>query len=230
MGRLDTADVLTRVFELYRRAAGMLLPAAAVIYLAVALITAAALSGDTSQLLLLLSALLGVVATFWYQALVVEIVREYRTSGTLRSPREIVDLVRPRLGAVLGVGLLAGLGIAAGFVLLIVPGLYLLTIWSLIIPVLIVERGPAMEAFARSRYLVRGTAWQVFSILVVIYLITFVIQQVFRAAGGTTFVGLFVTSYIPSVLVAPLGALTASTMYFDLRSLKGESAPAPPPV
>ena len=48
-------------------------------------------------------------------------------------------------------GLLAGICIALGFVLLIVPGLVLLTIWAVIAPVIVIERTGALEAFGRSR-------------------------------------------------------------------------------
>ena len=66
--------------------------------------------------------------------------------------------VQPRLPALIVAGILAGLGIALGLVLLIVPGLFLLTIWSLIVPSIVVEGKSAGESFGRSRELVAGTA------------------------------------------------------------------------
>lgn len=224
MSQLSVGSVLSRVADMYRRAAPVLLAVALAFYLVVALITAAVLSGRVSLAFLLVSSLIGVVAGFWYQAMVVEIVRDLRSSDRLQPVGQLFASVRPRIGAVLGVGLLAGIAIAIGFVLIIVPGLILLTLWALIVPVLILERGRALDAFQRSRELVRGNGWPVFGVIVVIYLVTFVVQQIFRSVGGTSFVGLFLTSLIPSVLVAPLGALAASIMYFDLRELKGEPA------
>jgi len=227
-GKLDAGGVISRIFELYGRAAGVLLPAAAIIYLFVALLTGAALSGHGAGLALL-AVLVGLVGELWYYGLVVEVVRELRVSGNLQPLGAIFESVRPRVGALFGIGLLAGLGIGLGLVLLLVPGLYLLTIWALIIPVLIIERGPAMDSFGRSRELVRGNGWQVFSVMVVVLFITILVQQAFRALGGHAFIGLFLTSLLPGILLAPLGGLAASIMYFDLRELRGELAPGEAP-
>jgi len=106
----------------------------------------------------------------------------------------------------------------------------LLTIWALLIPVLIIERGPAMQSFSRSRQLVRGNGWQVFAVIVIVYLLSVIVQQIFRSVGGTAFVGLLLTSLIANVIVAPIVALAASVMYFDLRELRGELAPGSAPI
>ena len=42
-------------------------------------------------------------------------------------------------------GILAGIAIGIGFVLLIVPGLFLLTIWALVAPVIVIERKGVMD-------------------------------------------------------------------------------------
>ena len=54
------------------------------------------------------------------------------------------------------VGILAGIAIAIGFVLLIIPGLFLITIWSVIVPVIVIERTGVFDSFGRSRELVKG--------------------------------------------------------------------------
>ena len=55
--------------------------------------------------------------------------------------------------------------------LLIVPGLFLLTIWAVTAPAIVVERRGAIEAFGRSHELVRGEGWTVFGAIVVAFLI-----------------------------------------------------------
>ena len=69
-----------------------------------------------------------------------------------------------------------GLGILVGFILLIVPGLFLLTIWAVVAPVTVLERPGIFAAFGRSRELVRGHGWTVFGALVLVFLD--------RAGGG----------------------------------------------
>jgi len=54
------------------------------------------------------------------------------------------DGTRPRNA----VSILAALGIGIGFVLLIVPGLVLLTLWSVVAPVAVIERPGVFSASA----------------------------------------------------------------------------------
>ena len=68
-------------------------------------------------------------------------------------------------------GILAAIGIGIGFILLIVPGLYLLTIWSMLVPVIVIEGRSAGEAFTRSREVVRGNGWSVFGLILITFLL-----------------------------------------------------------
>ena len=46
----------------------------------------------------------------------------------------------PYFGAVAGESILAGIAITIGLILIIVPGLYLITIWAVIVPVIVLEQ------------------------------------------------------------------------------------------
>jgi uncharacterized membrane protein len=78
------------------------------------------------------------------------------------------------------VGLLSGLGIVAGLVLLIVPGIMLFIIWSVAAPALVEERLGPIEALGRSRELTRGARWTVFGLSLLIL----VIYWMFSGAAG----------------------------------------------
>src|SRR6266576_3504305 len=67
---------------------------------------------------------------------VLETVNDVRDGRADRSVGETYSAVRPRLAAATVAGILAAIGIGIGLILLIVPGLYLLTIWSMLIPVI----------------------------------------------------------------------------------------------
>jgi hypothetical protein len=73
--------------------------------------------------------------------------------------------VKPQLVAIVVAGVLAGIGIFVGLILLVVPGLILMTWWVLIIPVIVLERTNAGASFGRSRELVRGYGWRVFGVI-----------------------------------------------------------------
>ena len=89
------------------------------------------------------------------QAALVELVHDVRDGRADRSVGETYRAVQPRLPAAIVAGILAGIGIAIGLILLIVPGLFLLTIWSMLIPVIVIEGKSAGESFTP---LARGRA------------------------------------------------------------------------
>ena len=64
----------------------------------------------------------------------------------------------PALGSLIVFAILSGIAVGIGFILLIIPGLYLMTIWSVGAPAIVAERRGALEAFGRSHDLVRATA------------------------------------------------------------------------
>src|ERR1700759_5076312 len=123
-----------------------------VINLVGALLGAIAGSGSGIALLVaLLATVVSLVGTFWLQGALVFAVDDVRDGRIDSTIGEGFERVRPYLGTLIVAGILAGLGIALGLVLLIVPGLILLTWWCLIVPVIVLERRSVGEAFGRSR-------------------------------------------------------------------------------
>ena len=97
-------------------------------------------------------------------------------------------------------------------------------------PVVVLERPGAFKALGRSRELVRGNGWQVFGVIVVLVIGVRIVAGIIEAIGdaGGTGVGI-VVRVIVEILLAPLSALAASVLYFELRGptavpTPGESA------
>ena len=226
--KLDVGSTLSQIFNTYGQQAGVLLPLAFGIFLIVAIITAL-LSG--SFLLSLIAIGVGVIAGTLYQGMVVSLVRDVQDGTRDSSVGQLVEETRPVLLPLIGAGILAGIGITIGTFLFIIPGLILLTIWAVIAPVIVVERSGAIDAFGRSRALVKGNGWPVFGVIVVVFLITAIATFVFRAIGvgiSDSFAMLALFSLIASTLTAPINALAASTIYFRLIALQGEPAVTEP--
>jgi hypothetical protein len=122
------------------------------------------------------------------------------------------------LGQLILVGIIAVVGTAIGFVLLIVPGLILITIWSVAAPVVVLERPGAIRALGRSRELVRGHGWRVFGVIFALDILVVVIGSAIGLAADSagSSVGI-VARVIIGVLTAPLSALAAAVLYFELR-------------
>jgi hypothetical protein len=84
-------------------------------------------------------------------------------------------------------------------------------------------------AFGRSRELVRGNGWNVFGVIVVVFL---AVVAVSIAAGlGSASLGSLgraLVQWVVNAAVAPVTALSASVLYFALRG--GAYTPMPPPA
>ena len=233
MRRLDTAGVFERIFEIYRQQATLLLPAALLIFLPVACVAVlAAVTGSIA--LFVVGVVAAVVAQFWFQGIVVEAVRDMLDGRRDFTLEDLLRSVTPVLGALIWAGVMAAIGIGVGFLLFIVPGMILLTLWSLLAPVIVVERVPATRAFGRSREIVRGNAWRVFGVIVVLFLFQSVVGTLFQGLGEGLGgdVGNGIGQLIANVLLAPLSALAASIIYFQLAGQPvpagGWQPPAPP--
>jgi hypothetical protein len=184
--KLDVARVFERIFEIYRDQFTLLIPAALVVFLPVAIVNGLILNSG-GVVLGLVAAAIGIIATFWYQGMVVEAARDILDGRRDQTVGTLIGAAGPVVAPLVGAGILAGIAIAIGFVLLIVPGLILLTIWAVIVPVIVLERTGVFDAFGRSRQLVKGNGWQVFGVIVVVFLITFVVRAVIQGiAGGIT--------------------------------------------
>lgn len=222
--RLSVGDALSEVIRIYRDHAGVLLPVAFWLYLVVAIVDGLT-EGHFS--LFWVSIVVSLAVGTLYQGMVVELVRDVQDGRLDASIGDLLRSVLPVLGPLIGAGILAGVGIGAGFVLLIVPGLILLTMWAVIAPVIVVERRGVFDAFGRSRQLVKGQGWPVFGTVVIAYLITIIAGLVFVAIANGIADGpllRIVFSALASTLTAPIAALVAAVLYFRLLEIKGGPA------
>jgi hypothetical protein len=178
----------------------------------------------------LIAAMAGVIGFFWVQGALVEVVRDVRDGRADRTIGETYQAVGPRLPALIVAGILAGLGIAVGLVLLIVPGLFLLTIWSMIVAVIVIEGKSAGESFGRSREIVRGHGWAVFGLIVVTFVLIWVASRVIILlfAPLPEFFDVWLGSVFANSLTVPFAAAALTTAYFKLTAPEpAVAAPSP---
>jgi len=204
---------------MYKTFAKHLLAIAFVIYLVAAIITAVlALAGGTIGILL--GSFVSVVAAFVLQATLVKAVQDVRDGHADLSIGQTVNEALPFIASVAGASILAGIAITIGLVLVIVPGLWLITIWAVIIPVIVIERSGALASFERSRQLVRGHGWHVFGTLVLVFVILIVVDIVL----GVIFLALPIvlrsglSTIISGTLIAPFLALVVTLIYYRLTT------------
>ena len=224
-GRIDAGRVIGEAFSTYREYAGPLLGGALVV-VGVAALVNGLLSASDSIGLILVGSVIAFVAQFLYTGYVVKLVQDVRDGRRDQSVGELFRAAAPYIGTLILNGILAGIAIAIGFFLLIVPGLILITIWAVIAPSIVVENRGVIEAFGRSRELVKGEGWSVFAVIVLAFLIVFALSFIAAIIGegiGDD-AGRVIVGTIANVLTVPIAALVASILFFDLG---GGAAPAP---
>jgi hypothetical protein len=117
--------------------------------------------------------------------------------------------------------ILAAFAITIGLTLLIIPGLFLLTIWCLIVPAIVVEGAGPFDSFGRSWQLVKGSFWNVFGNLFVVFLILLAADIVLSLIFSPLphFLGHFLSSLVGGTLVAPFFVVVTTLMYGRLSGV-----------
>ena len=226
--------VIGEAWGLYTRFFGRFFLLGLVVFAALNLVYALlveAISSDAEGAAVTLGILgfaIAVIGTTWLQGAFVYAVRDARDGSFDSTLGDVFARVSPAVFPLLVAGLLAGLGIAVGFVLLVVPGLFLLTIWAVIGPVIVVEGTSALESFGRSRALVRGHGWTVLAIVLVMGLLSAIASGLLRAVFSflPRFLEILVGGTIAQAVVAPLMAIALAITYFRLREAHGDAVPA----
>lgn len=225
---LDVGAVIRRVFEIYVQQASVLMPAAAAVFV-VAGILSELLVATGSAALSLLALIVSLVATTLFTGMVVELVADIQDGRRDSSVGQLLGAVTPVLGQLVLVALVTGILEGIGFVLLLVPGLILFTIWAVVAPVVVIERPGGLRALGRSRDLVRGNGWQVLGVILLLVIGVFVASLLLEAVGSAagTAAGL-VVRVVVGVLAAPISALAAAVLYFELRRREQGAPPIAP--
>lgn len=127
-----------------------------------------------------------------------------------------------RFMPVLGVGLLGWLLIGLASILLLVPGLILFCMWYVMVPVCVIEKPGVWPSLGRSSELTKGCRWQIFGLLILVIIATFLITFVFEfvaALTGSVIIILAVKG-LSQVFIVAYGAILAAVVYRDLRMAK----------
>jgi hypothetical protein len=122
-----------------------------------------------------------------------------------------------KFGSVLLISILVGVVVAVGFILLIVPGVIFLAMFSVAIPALIVEDQRGTQAMSRSWNLVKGHFWHALGTVVVAYVIVYLVGLVLGAIGGNNWFLRWIFDSIAQIITAPFAALVSVLLYVDLR-------------
>jgi hypothetical protein len=209
---ISPGAVVSRIWGLYRDQFAVLIGMALVLF-AIQFVVYLLIPGSGIALTILFWAL-GVL----YQGMVVKLVQDVQDGRRDHSIGGLIRSVEPVFWPLAAVSILFGIALAVGFILLIIPGLILMVIWSVVAPVTVLERPGVFAAFGRSRTLVRGNGWNVFAVILLVFLAVAVISVgagLLAVSLGS--LGRALVQWVVNAALAPVTALSASVLYFALR-------------
>lgn len=136
-----------------------------------------------------------------------------------------------RLAPLIVVQILYVIGVVLGFILLIVPGVWLYAAWSVAIPALVVERVGPLRALRRSRQLVSGRWRASAAVLLLANVMVGVVGGVLTELLGGLALGSDPTvaaavvvstlsGIVVTILLQPFTATVYTVLYYDLRVRK----------
>lgn len=150
-------------------------------------------------------------------------------SGTYldREPtwRESLRFALRKLRSLTWLEILYVLGLGLGFVLCVIPGIYLYVAWTVAVPVLLFEDLRGRRALGRSRRLLKGRWWPTAAVLLLVFILSgilaSVIQGVLLAAVSSSdsdlvaAIGNGIAQAGAAVLTTPFGAAISTVLYYD---------------
>jgi hypothetical protein len=237
--------VITESARIYVRGFGALLLLGLVVFVPVGLFEAVAVSrsdvdgysGAGVAIVVVISfvfAYLALLGEVLYSGMVTRAVVD-RRRGERHAVHEVLRSLP--VGRLILADVLLVVVTALGLLLLVIPGVVLLTWFILVAPVIEVERRKVFAAFRRSRELIGGLFWRALPLVLLIAVGTeFIgewIQVGLSALLGDSFGADWAGATISGLVTAPLFALPVVVLYLELREWKegvdvtGRAAPPP---
>jgi hypothetical protein len=232
---ISLARVLAEAWRLGRERIGFLLAAGVAVFAPVGLVEAFELSqvqaGDIDVAGVIATAIVGVlfsavtlIGEVLYSGIVAATVREAH-GGRRRSVGELVRSLP--YGRLIAADLLFVAVVGLGLLAFVVPGLVFLAWFSLAAPVIEVERRRLLDAFRRSRALVRRDFWRSLALVAGVTLageaVSLGIAGAVGAALGHSFLARWFEASLSDLLTAPLFALPIVVLYFELAEASTSS-------
>lgn len=239
---LTTGELLDRTFSLYREHFALFvgiialprLLSLAVQLFGISLRPQTGLSAAFSAAMWALAfAIVGLLVAAASQAATVVAVSQLHL-GRPTSVAEAYSRVKHRIVGVALLTIVIGIGVGVGVLLLVIPGIIFAMMWSLAVPVAVLEDRGINDSMSRSSELTKGSRWRIFVVWVlfiilsiaIAFLIEWPIGMVVAALGQKSAasagaqVASAVADYIAQCLAGPLATIAFSLLYYDQRVRK----------
>jgi hypothetical protein len=128
----------------------------------------------------------------------------------------------------IGIAILTGLGVMLGAMLMIIPGIILALMWSVTVPVRVIEGAGVTESFGRSRALTKGYRGRIFLLFLAYFLVAMALSFAVRPLLGVAMVPkpsdlnapYILVDWALRVVLTSITAVGATSIYYELRLVK----------
>jgi hypothetical protein len=143
--------------------------------------------------------------------------------------RHSLEFAWRRFGALVWLAILSGVLIAIGYILIVIPGIFLTVAWIAAVPVLMFEGTGGWPALRRSWELVKGRWWATFGALVggivCVVVLTLLVGLILDGIANSGHVSVIlviagVGRIISAIITYPIVAALSAVIYIDLRGRK----------
>jgi hypothetical protein len=234
---LTFGEVFSKTFDLYRRdfakyfilfaVVGVIIQVATTLATQAFVLPTPPVNPNSQQLSSYLSALFGTLFLLLAVIILVNIVFNTIAQGTgiklasERTTKEQVDVgasvkfVVSKLLSIWALSIIVGLIVFLGTLALVVPGIILAIMFSLALPVLLIENKGVFDSMGRSRQLA-GHRWgKTFAVLLVLGIIVIVLSLIVGAIAGFLGIAAPVVNGILSAFYQPLYPILLAVYYYS---------------
>ncbi|QDZ08565.1 hypothetical protein FPZ24_14705 [Sphingomonas panacisoli] len=136
-----------------------------------------------------------------------------------------------RILPMLGIGILVSIGLCVGLLLLVVPGIIFYLMYTVAVPVTVVERRGVIASMSRSGDLTKGARGIIFALMLIVWAVT-IGTGLLSGVGSTAIVGMdgmtpaarewlaFAVDVVATTLVTVFSSAIPTALYVELREWK----------
>jgi hypothetical protein len=181
--------------------------------------------GPESSGTIMVLGLLNLLLTLFSQATVIHSAFAF-ISGDSINLRVSLEVGGRRLGQVLLLSIYQGFAIVFASFLLLVPGIIVLTMWFVAMPVCVIERLRPIQSLTRSAQLTKGHRWKLFGLIIAFVICAIILVVVFDGVvGGVAAVlalgwmkpALAASHFVGNTVFGAFSAVLGAMIYYNLR-------------
>lgn len=137
-----------------------------------------------------------------------------------------------KLLSLLAAALITGILIGLGFLALIVPGIIIVIMFYLVVPVIVIEDAEALESLSRSRRLVSSRWFKTFILALIVCITIFFVSFIGALIGGPFGDFSWLVSSVIAAFVEPIFPISMTVYYYSMVGREAQRRvprPQPPP-